>query len=347
MADSTVCVALLQDVSGARPPIRSPWRQSARMLPTTLARSWTPERLHVPLFRHLSPNVPAAAAVAPPRRRSHPAVYMLAGAFLLVAAVVGATLYIERAGATPPVDEDTRSPVPAAEASVPPSTSGSSTVTPAVTTATPNGKTQPLVPPAGGVNATGEGRPPSRPAAVGRTAVTDAASREERPPEASAQTRPAEPEPTPPAVGKPAADLEQLEDGDRPAVGAGGRREQQPQPSAAGAGPAGSRPPCRHGGPPGKHEAQSVQGGCKRLASATRPERSGTRDSPRPTWKRSSGSSAASDLLVPKVDRHALALREAVQHALEGKFAADPALLEAAVGMPRGLTQALVDLNPA
>jgi hypothetical protein len=50
---------------------------------------------------------------------------------------------------------------------------------------------------------------------------------------------------------------------------------------------------------------------------------------------------------VAEVDGHTLALREAVQHAFEGKFSADPALLETAVGVSRRLTQALVDLNPA
>ena len=49
---------------------------------------------------------------------------------------------------------------------------------------------------------------------------------------------------------------------------------------------------------------------------------------------------------VPKVDGHALALREAVEHSFERVLAADAALFEAAVGLSRKLTEALVDLNP-
>ena len=48
-----------------------------------------------------------------------------------------------------------------------------------------------------------------------------------------------------------------------------------------------------------------------------------------------------------EVHRHALALREAVQHALERELAANAALLVAAVGHARHLAEALVDLHPA
>src|SRR5947209_7909916 len=48
-----------------------------------------------------------------------------------------------------------------------------------------------------------------------------------------------------------------------------------------------------------------------------------------------------------EIDRHVLALGEAVEHALERKFATDSALLVAAVGHAGELAEALVDLHPA
>src|SRR5216683_7282864 len=48
-----------------------------------------------------------------------------------------------------------------------------------------------------------------------------------------------------------------------------------------------------------------------------------------------------------EVHRHALALGEAVEHALERELAADAALLVAAVGHAGHLAAALVDLHPA
>src|SRR5262245_32723704 len=48
-----------------------------------------------------------------------------------------------------------------------------------------------------------------------------------------------------------------------------------------------------------------------------------------------------------KIDRHALPLREAVQHAFEREFAADAALLVSAVTHAGCLTAPLVNLNPA
>src|SRR5262245_916686 len=56
---------------------------------------------------------------------------------------------------------------------------------------------------------------------------------------------------------------------------------------------------------------------------------------------------AAAERSAPKVDRHALRLREALQHALQRKLAPDSALLEATVGLAWELAHPLVDLHPA
>src|ERR1700759_3533887 len=47
-----------------------------------------------------------------------------------------------------------------------------------------------------------------------------------------------------------------------------------------------------------------------------------------------------------EIDRHVLALGEAVEHALERKFATDSALLVAAVRHAGKLAEALIDLHP-
>src|SRR6266508_2143675 len=58
-------------------------------------------------------------------------------------------------------------------------------------------------------------------------------------------------------------------------------------------------------------------------------------------------SMAGSPFSAAQVDGHALDLREALQHPFERELPADAALLEAAVRLPRQLTGALVDLDPA
>src|SRR5215831_2368666 len=50
---------------------------------------------------------------------------------------------------------------------------------------------------------------------------------------------------------------------------------------------------------------------------------------------------------APKVDRHALGLREALQHPLERKLAPDSTLFEATIGLAGELADPLVDLHPA
>jgi len=51
--------------------------------------------------------------------------------------------------------------------------------------------------------------------------------------------------------------------------------------------------------------------------------------------------------LPHQIDCDVLPLRVALEHAFEGELAADAAFFVAAVGVTRGLAEALVDLDPA
>src|SRR6185503_19020199 len=51
--------------------------------------------------------------------------------------------------------------------------------------------------------------------------------------------------------------------------------------------------------------------------------------------------------LVTQIDRHALALREALEHSLERVLAPQPALFEPAVRLAHDLAETLIDLDPA
>jgi len=188
----------------------------------TIAYPRTPSE---PDFQTPRPNLPAAPAMQPPPpRRIHPGVYMTLGAFLLVAAMAGLSLYTGKADARPRAGEQRTEPVAAEKTSVPPvvpqSSSDSSTVTPGAGADALDARAQLLVPAAGAAKATVEGNGPSGPTSVGRTPSRDAAppkrgpaaaSTEKRQPAASTQTSAAKAEPTSQEAGKLTADLDQLE----------------------------------------------------------------------------------------------------------------------------------------
>ena len=216
MVGSAVSAALLEEASSA-PPAQSVSEASMNKNPSedsrTIAYPRTPSG---PDFQTPHPNLTAAPGMQPPPPRPiHPGVYMTLGAFLLVAALVGLSLYPGKAAAGPRAGEQRTEPVAAEKTSVPPvvpqSSSDSSTVAPGAGTDALDARAQPLVPAAGAAKATLERSGPSGPTSVGRTPLRDAAPAKRGPAAASTQTRAAKPEPTSQEAGKPTADLDQLE----------------------------------------------------------------------------------------------------------------------------------------
>src|SRR5262249_9334392 len=66
-----------------------------------------------------------------------------------------------------------------------------------------------------------------------------------------------------------------------------------------------------------------------------------------PVTRKRSGRTVSLPKSAPKIDRHALGLREALQHPVKRELAPDSALFEATVGLARELAHPLVDLHPA
>jgi serine/threonine protein kinase len=231
--DSTLSATILYEpliASPAHPVLEAPVNQNPAD-PRSIGNSGTPSR---PAGQTPRANGPAPPALQPPPRQAvkHPGLYVLLGGALVIAALVGAGLYIGRAEATPgavrdtapapvptPQTEpaDTKTPIPAAETPpppvAPPPPAPPSAVTPAAANDTPNDRAQPRASDAGTVNARVKGgSAPPKATAVGGAAARPAVPVKRARASVSAHDAGGGPlEPTRQEAGTPAADLAQLE----------------------------------------------------------------------------------------------------------------------------------------
>ena len=228
--DSTLSATILYEppiASPAQPVLEAPVNQNPAN-PRPIGASPTPSR---PAGETPRVNGPALPAVHPPPRQvKHPGLYVLLGGALVIAALVGAGLYIGRAEATPggskpaplasPVPPgteagDVKTPVPDAGTPVPPVApppAPPAAATPAAATDTANDRVQP--PPAsdaGTVKAKVQGSAPPKATAVGGAAVRPAVPVKKARPSVSARDAGGAPIEPRQEAGAPAADLAQLE----------------------------------------------------------------------------------------------------------------------------------------
>jgi eukaryotic-like serine/threonine-protein kinase len=233
--DSTLSATILYEppsASPALPVLEAPVNQKAAN-PRPIGESRTPSEPAGQMPRGNAPATPAPQP--PPRPVKHPGLYVLLGGALVIAALVGAGLYIGRAEATPdavrdaapapvptppaptPTAEpaDAKTPTPAAETPVPavaPPPGPISAITPPPATDTANDKAQPVPADAGSVDARPKGSATSKASPAAGAAARSAAPPKRARASVSARDAGGAPlEVTRQEAGTPAADLAQLE----------------------------------------------------------------------------------------------------------------------------------------